>query len=127
MATKLWRVLIAAAALLMAVATGLGAWASHGLAASLDASALGSFETAVTYQFVHALGLLGIAIYGERRGRARLLGLAAVVLLGGIVLFCGGVYASSLAGPRWIASLAPTGGAGLIVGWILVGVAVLRD
>jgi uncharacterized membrane protein YgdD (TMEM256/DUF423 family) len=127
MATNFWRILIAAAALLMAIATGLGAWASHGLAASLDASALGSFETAVTYQFVHAAGLLATAIYGERRERAKLLGLAGVVLLGGIVLFCGGVYASSLAGPGWIAGLAPAGGIGLIVGWLLVGVAMLRD
>lgn len=122
MTTTLCRVLMAAAALLMAIATGLGAWASHGLANLLDASALRTFETAVSYQFVHALGLLGLGMFCTLRPGVRLPGFAALVLLAGIALFCGGLYASSLGGPAWIASLAPVGGIGLIVGWILAGV-----
>jgi uncharacterized membrane protein YgdD (TMEM256/DUF423 family) len=122
MATSFYRALMAIAALLMAIATGLGAWASHGLAALLDASALRAFETAVSYQFVHALGLLGLGIFCTARPGTRMPGLAALVLLGGILLFCGGLYASSLGGPEWVASLAPVGGIGLIVGWILAGV-----
>jgi uncharacterized membrane protein YgdD (TMEM256/DUF423 family) len=123
---KLCRVLIAVSALLMALATGLGAWASHGLG-SLDEPARHAFETAVSYQFVHALGLLAIAIYAGRNQTGRAFALAATVLLAGIVLFCGGVYSSSLDGPAWISGLAPAGGIGLIVGWLLVGFAVLRD
>jgi uncharacterized membrane protein YgdD (TMEM256/DUF423 family) len=120
------RVLIAVSALLMALATGLGAWASHGLG-SLDEAGRHAFETGVNYQFVHALGVLAIAIHARRNQAGRAFGLAAAVLLAGIVLFCGGVYSSSLAGPEWIAGLAPTGGIGLIVGWLLVGFAALRD
>lgn len=116
---------MALAALFMSSATGLGAWASHGLAASLDPAALKAFETGVSYQFIHSLGLFAVAIYADRHKATKALGLAALVLLGGIVAFCGGVYASSLDGPGWIAMFAPAGGIGLILGWLGVGVAVL--
>lgn len=127
MTNTLCRALMVIAALLMAVATGLGAWASHGLASMLDQSALRAFETAVTYQFVHALGLFGIGIYGAGRRSGNVLWLGAIILLGGILLFCGGIYASSLGGPEWLSSLAPAGGIGLIVGWVTVGAGVLRE
>ena len=124
MTTSVSRGLIAIAALLMAVATALGAYASHGLDTVLDAAALNSFETAVYFQFIHALGLIGIAIYGERCPEAKTLNLAGLLLLIGIVLFCGGVYASSTSGPDWIGRLAPTGGISLIAGWIIFAAAV---
>ena len=119
------RSLFAVAAILIATATGIGAWESHG-AATLDADALRSLGTAVDYQFFHALGLLGVAIAIERHRNSGLLTIAALILLGGIVLFCGGVYSSSLGGPGWITSLSPVGGMSLILGWILVAVAALR-
>jgi uncharacterized membrane protein YgdD (TMEM256/DUF423 family) len=123
---QLARFLITIAALIMAVGVGLGAYASHGLG-SLDPAAARSFETGVQYQLVHGLGLIAIAIYGERHPSHRLLPLAALLLLTGMVLFCGGVYSSSLGGPRWIAQLAPTGGMGLISGWIVLAVAAIRQ
>jgi len=127
MPTPTARIFFALAALLMAVATGLGAYASHGLDTVLDARALGSFETAVQYQFIHSLGLIGIAIYGERHPETRWLSLAGLLLAVGILLFCGGVYASSLDGPGWLAGLAPTGGISLIAGWLVVAAALARS
>lgn len=124
---RLTRSLIAFAALLLAVATGLGAVASHGLGNVLDPDALRSFSTGVDYQFVHALGLLGLSIYGERQPAMRLLAAASLLIVAGIVLFCGGVYASSLGGPGWIAGLAPAGGVCLIVGWLVAAIAVLAS
>lgn len=124
MNTNIARTLIGVAAFLMAIATGLGAYASHGLDSVLDAEALSSFKTAVDYQFIHALGLIAVAIYGERHADAKLLVLAGLLLTLGIVLFSGGVYASSLGGPGWISSLAPTGGIGLIAGWLVVAIAM---
>jgi uncharacterized membrane protein YgdD (TMEM256/DUF423 family) len=120
------RLLIAAGALLLALATALGAIASHALGASLDADALHSFETAVEYQFIHSLGLFAVLILAERQA-SRPLMIGAALLLVGILLFCGGVYASSLDGPRWIAGLAPTGGVSLIAAWVVVAFAVLHQ
>jgi uncharacterized membrane protein YgdD (TMEM256/DUF423 family) len=44
----------------------------------------------------------------------------------GIILFCGGVYASSLDGPGWLSSVAPAGGIGLIGGWLVVAITIAR-
>jgi len=120
------RLLIAAGALLLALATALGAIASHALGGTLDADALHSFETAVQYQFIHSLGLLAVGVLAERQPSKPLI-LGAALLLVGVLLFCGGVYASSLDGPRFIARLAPTGGVSLIVAWVLVAFAVLHQ
>lgn len=116
---------MALAALLLALATTLGAVGSHALGASLDADALHSFETAVQYQFIHSLGLFAVALLAERQ-TSRLLMIGAALLLAGILLFCGGVYASSLDGPGWIARLAPTGGVSLIAAWLVIAFAALH-
>jgi len=118
---------MAIAAASMAIATGLGAWASHGLDSVLDAAALHSFETAVQYQFVHSLGLFGLAIYGQRAALSATLVIASSLLAAGMVLFCGGVYISSLGGPRLLVHLAPVGGIGLIAAWIAVAYAVVTN
>lgn len=120
------RLLIALGASLLAVATGLGAWASHGAEAVLGPAALETFKTAVDYQAVHSLGLLAVGIFGERI-RGRKLAVVGSLLTAGILFFCGGVYASSLDGPGWLTSLAPVGGISLIVGWFALAVAVIMD
>jgi hypothetical protein len=45
------------AAVLAALATGLGAFGAHGMKGHFDDSAMQSFETAVRYQMYHALAL----------------------------------------------------------------------
>lgn len=122
MSQKLSRLMLAVAALLLASATALGAIASHALDGALTPDALASFATAVDYQFFHSLGLIAIAIHAERHPQARSLLVAALALLAGIVLFCGGVYTSSLDGPGWIANLAPVGGISLMMGWVIVAI-----
>jgi uncharacterized membrane protein YgdD (TMEM256/DUF423 family) len=123
---RLSRLLIAIAALIMAGGVGLGAYASHGLG-SLDAASVHAFETAVQYQLIHGVALIGIAIYGERHPAQRGLAVAAILMLAGTVLFCGGVYSSSLDGPRWISQVAPMGGVTLIVAWAVLAVVAGRQ
>lgn len=111
------------ATLLLAGATALGAYASH--AAALEPAALESLKTGIDFQFFHALGLLGLGLALERRPGARTLAAGTLVVSVGVVLFCSGVYASSLGGPRLIARLAPAGGVSLIVGWLVCAVGLL--
>ena len=126
MSSRLYRILLAVAALLMAAATALGAYASHGLDGVLEAGALRTFETAIDYQFFHALGLIGLCIYGQTSPDDRPLALGTLVVTAGTVLFCAGVYVSGLDGPDAISSLAPAGGVALIAGWLTVAYAVVR-
>ena len=124
MMPTLTRGLLALAAVLIAIATALGAIASHALDGTLDSDALAAFETAVRYQFVHALGLAIVAVHAERQPPSKLLSLVAGLLVIGLLFFCGGVYTSSLGGPGWLAGLAPAGGMALIAAWLLFAVSV---
>lgn len=117
---------MATAAVLLATGTMLGAAASHGLESRLDAAALNSLQTGVDYQLLHALGILALAMYGDRQAPGKLFTNAVLVLIAGILLFCAGVYSSALGGPYVINLLAPVGGIGLMAGWLLAAVALFR-
>lgn len=111
---------IAAVALLLA--TAMGAYVSHGLASTLDASALRSVETAVQFHFYHGLGLLAVAVLADSR-RTGWLDVAAALFVAGIVLFSGSLYAKALGAPDWIGRLAPFGGTSFMAGWVCLAVA----
>lgn len=100
-----------------ALAVALGAFAAHALKDTLDAHSLALWRTAVEYQFVHALALIGVALASKDppslAGR-----FAGSAFLVGVVLFSGSLYALALGGPRALGLLAPIGGAALIAGWI---------
>jgi uncharacterized membrane protein YgdD (TMEM256/DUF423 family) len=105
-----------AAALLLALATLTGALGAHALKARLSADRIDVLQTAVYYQFFHALGLLGIGIALERVG-SRALELAARLVLAGVLLFCGSLYLLLAGAPHLLGALTPIGGVCLIAGW----------
>ena len=116
--TKDARWMIALAALSIGIATALGAFGAHGLQAVLAPDRLAVFETAVKYQFYHSLGLLGIGlavVARERRG-ARL---AERLVVAGMILFAGSIYALTFGAPAWIGIVTPFGGLSLMAGWAL--------
>ena len=112
-------------ALLMALATLIGAIGTHRLKVVLSPDHYSVLQTAVLYQFLHALGLLCIGILLQRRGD-RLLGIAGDLLLAGVLLFSGSLYALLCGAPRGIGMLTPLGGLCLIVGWCVAAAALLR-
>jgi uncharacterized membrane protein YgdD (TMEM256/DUF423 family) len=118
----------ACAAALLALATLVGALAAHALA-GLAPSRLAVVQTAVQYQFFHALGLLGIALWLDR-WPSRTLRLAGLLLASGIVLFSGSLYAlaTGLSGPARsiVGVLTPLGGLCLILAWVLAAVVLAR-
>jgi uncharacterized membrane protein YgdD (TMEM256/DUF423 family) len=119
------RRLIALAALLLALATLVGALGAHLLRARLSAGQFSIFETAVLYQFFHSLGLLALGVLAISYG-SRLLHVAGALLATGIVLFSGSLYLLIVGVPRVFGVLTPLGGVCLILAWLLVAVSVLR-
>ena len=111
--------------LLMALGVVLGAVGTHALRARLSPDDLGIFETAVRYHLYNALGLLIIGAVALVASPA-LLRWSAGLIVAGIVLFSGALYAASLGAPRFIHVLPPFGGLALIAGWILFAVAIWR-
>jgi uncharacterized membrane protein YgdD (TMEM256/DUF423 family) len=111
------------AALLLALATLMGAVGAHALQPSLGAERYGVLQTAVHYQFFHALGLLILGVLLDRRP-VRALRAAAWLLFAGVLLFCGSLYLLLAGAPRMLGVLTPIGGLALIAGWIVAAVAL---
>ena len=103
---------IAAAICFLAVA--LGAFGAHSLRSTLEARGmLDVWNKAVFYQFIHAIALLVLALYGTiNRG-------ACLLLLMGIFLFSGSLYLLALIPQArdWLGPVTPVGGLCFLAGW----------
>jgi len=115
------------AALVLFVATGLGAYAAHGLEAILATDSLETFRTGVAYQFYHGLGLLGTAMLIDRFPSQRSFRIAAGAFALGVMFFCGSLYLLAFGFPRWLGMVAPVGGIAFMVGWAAVFVGAFRS
>ena len=118
------RFLLGAGALTLLLATVFGAYGTHGLRDSLPTVAWDAYTTAVEYQFYHGLGLIGTTLVAQRYPRSRLIALSGWLLLAGLILFCGSIYATTFGAPAAIGSLAPIGGSAFMLGWLALGVGV---
>ena len=105
----------------------IGAFGAHALQDRLDAYSRGIYETGVLYHFFHALGLLIVSLL-PRIGvlsDSRTTWICAL-LLAGIVLFSGSLYALALTGVRTLGAITPIGGVSFIAAWIMLGLWLLK-
>jgi uncharacterized membrane protein YgdD (TMEM256/DUF423 family) len=116
---------LAGAGVLLALATACGAFGAHALRAQLAPERLQLWDTAVRYQFLHALGLMGVGLT-LRTSDVGALRLAALLLIAGVVLFSGSLYALALGAPRVLGVLTPLGGLAWIAAWLLFAWAAWR-
>lgn len=110
-------------ALLLALATVMGAMGAHALRPHLDAIRYATLQTAVSYQFYHSLGLIGLGLLLDRWPKRTLL-LACWLLFAGVLLFSGSLYLLVAGAPRPIGVVTPVGGAALIAAWCLAACAL---
>jgi len=112
-------------ALSAALAVGAGAFGAHSLRGRLAQDLLDVFETAVRYQFYHAIGLLA-ATYAATNWPGGLAAAAGWLFAAGTILFSGSLYLLSLTGARWLGAVTPFGGVAFLVGWLLLAWAAWR-
>jgi uncharacterized membrane protein YgdD (TMEM256/DUF423 family) len=117
----------AVGSLLMALAVCLGAFGAHGLKNRLDAYSMTVYEKAVFYHFIHALGILLVSLLARTNaisvaGQARV----AWLLLIGIVIFSGSLYALAISGVRMLGAITPIGGLAFILGWLVLAYEAFR-
>lgn len=86
---------------------------------------LAIWNTGVQYHLWHALGLIAVGLCAAIVPDAPWLRAAGVLLLAGIVLFSGSLYALALGAPKGFGALTPIGGISLILGWLALAVAAL--
>ncbi len=104
---------------------GLGAFAAHGLKNRLTPEYLTIFHTGVTYQLVHTLALLGVALLATQIP-GRLLTWAGASFAIGILLFSGSLYLLTLTGISKLGIVTPFGGLAFLAGWLCLGLAAWR-
>lgn len=110
-----------------ALAVMIGAFGAHALKNMLtQTNRLETFETAVKYQFYHALALLiiGLLCYHINNPALRW---SAYAFTGGILIFSGSLYILCLTGVTWLGAITPLGGILLIIGWLRLLYTVIKS
>lgn len=108
------------------IGVALGAFGAHALRAQLTPTAVSLWHTAELYQFVHALGLLAVGLLVYHLGAPPLLRAAGWLMVAGILLFSGSLYALAVTGIRWFGAITPLGGAAFLAAWVLLALSVWR-
>lgn len=122
------KTILQTAAILGALAVGIGAFGAHGLKEILaETGRAETFETGVKYHFYHGLALFLIGILAIIKPEWKKLSLAAILMVVGIIVFSGSLYVLSLTGITWLGAITPLGGLAFIGGWILVFFAASKN
>jgi len=120
---NLW---LALGALNALISVAAGAFGAHGLRSRLTPDLLAVFETGARYQMYHALGLLVLGLFA-RSSASSITTASGSLLLAGILLFSGSLYALALSGVRALGAITPFGGVCFLAGWALFAWAALRS
>jgi uncharacterized membrane protein YgdD (TMEM256/DUF423 family) len=104
----------------------LGAFGAHALKVRLSAEMLAIYQTGVHYHLFHAMGLIVVGLLATQIPASAYLKGSGWLMLAGIVLFSGSLYALSVSGLRWLGMVTPFGGISFILSWTLFVIAVLK-
>ncbi len=104
----------------------LGAVGVHALRDTLDAKALGTFETGVRFQMYHALALLAVGLLAGQ-WKTGLVKLSGILFTVGIVVFSGSLYILAITGIGVFGAIAPLGGMSLIAAWASLVIGTIRQ
>jgi uncharacterized membrane protein YgdD (TMEM256/DUF423 family) len=108
-----------------------GAFGAHGLRDRVGARELEIWQTGAHYQQVHAAVLLALAIWALHAGQhgqpTPLHSVAMTLLVVGMTIFSGTLYAMTLGGPRWLGAITPLGGLCLLGAWATIALIGLRS
>ena len=109
------------------LAVVLGAFGAHALKAFVSQDKLLIFETGGRYQFIHALALITLSIYGTQNeqhfGAQKLVGWAGHFFIVGTFFFSGSLYSLTFLTTanhpliRFIGPITPLGGLCFLLGW----------
>ncbi len=117
----------ATGAIALALGVILGAFGAHSLRSRLDAYLMSVYEKAVFYHFVHGLGILIVSLL-PKAGALSQSGAQWVcgLLLAGILIFSGSLYALAITGQRILGAITPFGGVSFIAGWCVLAWMLIR-
>jgi uncharacterized membrane protein YgdD (TMEM256/DUF423 family) len=95
-----------------------GAFGAHILRGFLEESGTTQiWQTGVLYHLVHAVVLLVLS------GWRPVPRAAYNLILGGVIVFSGSLYALALTNFKWLGAITPIGGLGMLAGWLVLALA----
>ena len=108
-----------------------GAFGAHGLREKVSARDLEIWHTGASYQQLHAVVLLAVALWAMHAHASgqptQLHGVAMALFTAGVLIFSGTLYAMTLGGPRFLGAITPLGGLCLLAGWATIALIGLRN
>ncbi|MDZ4785673.1 MAG: DUF423 domain-containing protein [bacterium] len=115
------------AAILLALAVILGAFAAHALSSRFGEYELKIWEKASFYHFTHSLGLFIVCILFSLQllGESQFKVVTALMIFG-ILVFSGSLYALAFTGIKLLGAITPFGGTALILSWLYLGFSLLK-
>jgi uncharacterized membrane protein YgdD (TMEM256/DUF423 family) len=99
---------------------GMGAFGTHALKATLTPEILAIYQTGVTYQMWHSLGLIAIAVLQQHASESKLVAWAGWLMFIGILLFSGSLYTLALTNLHQVGMITPIGGICFLIAWLLL-------
>lgn len=99
---------------------GLGAFGAHSLKAILSPESLAVYQTGVTYQMWHSLGLIGLGILQNQIPESKLINWSGRLMFLGILLFSVSLYLLAILDYRWLGMITPVGGVCFLIAWLLL-------
>lgn len=109
-----------------ALAVALGAFGAHVLEGQLSTYHLEIYHTGVEYQMSHSLGLILVGIVSKFVSKPNIITISGWLLVIGIILFSFSLYAIAFTGISKLGMITPFGGVAFVIGWILLGVGVIK-
>jgi uncharacterized membrane protein YgdD (TMEM256/DUF423 family) len=101
--------------LLAFLGVALGAFGAHALRERVSPAMLAVWNTAVLYHLLHAAALFALGLYAKTSGADVRTG--GWLLVAGVLLFSGSLYALALTGIKPLGAITPIGGLLFLAGW----------
>ena len=118
---------LAIASFMMFLAIAIGAFGAHGLKPILSESMLTIYNTGVQYHFYNTLGLFIASFLMILKPDSKKLLIAARLILLGMCIFSFSLYALAILNMPILGAITPIGGTLLLVAWLTITYAILKD
>lgn len=116
------RLYFGASSIVLFLAVSIGAFGAHGLQHLMTERGKEIFQTGSFYHFTHGLALFVVSLLVANGTLSPSYGRSAYfLLLAGIIIFSGSLYALALTQRTWLGAITPVGGMLFLLAWLLLG------
>ena len=121
------KIFLAISSFMMFLAIAIGAFGAHGLKPILSESMLVIYNTGVEYHFYNTLGLFIASFLIILKPESKKIRIAAFLILIGMCIFSFSLYSLAILNMPILGAITPIGGTLLLVAWLTVTYAILKD